>query len=165
MNCRDALKWISMDMDGELPERRRARLAEHLAGCATCRAARESWAVAGERFRAREIPGMPTAEAAWADVRRALRQQGAREAPAPWGTRLAWAAATAAVIGVVSFMAVWRGREPVAPEVAAKPATEVEWVETGLPGATPMVYEDAESGWVVIWIVEANGKEKGHAGS
>jgi hypothetical protein len=34
-----------------------------------------------------------------------------------------------------------------------------------LPGATPMVYEDAESGTTVIWIVEANGKERGRAGT
>ena len=38
-------------------------------------------------------------------------------------------------------------------------------VETSLPGAMMMVYEDKKSGMTMIWVVEANGEERGHAGS
>jgi len=50
-------------------------------------------------------------------------------------------------------------RETAAPVLAHAPASAVEWVETGLPKASTMVYEDQESGMVVIWVVEQNGGE------
>ena len=49
------------------------------------------------------------------------------------------------------------------PVIARAQASVVEWVETGLPKASTMVYEDQESGMVVIWIVEQNGEA--HVGS
>ena len=64
-------------------------------------------------------------------------------------------------VGVMTF------KKEVVPEVAIVPPDggRVEWVETGLPGASPMVYEDIESGLVIIWVVEANHKEPPHAGT
>lgn len=168
MNCRKARKWISLDLDGELPEENRQRLAAHLETCEDCRALKRTWSVLGERLRIREIPVVQTPEAAWADVRRAIRTQGDaggkdRETR---GLRWAWAAALAAVlvIGAGTWYALYEPGEPVSAEGKA-PASPVEWVETSLPGAMPMVYEDAETGLVVIWVVEANGEEKEHADS
>lgn len=166
MNCRKALHYLSLDRDGELDAGRRGRLEHHLAQCASCRAARDAWAGIGEQLRGRPVEPGPTPEAAWADVRRAIRDQApAREdarAPValPW---LRWAAVAAGIVilagGVVMYRMAGSGGAPAAG------MTQVEWVETGLPGAAPMVYEDAESGLTVIWVVESNHKEQGHAGS
>ncbi len=43
-------------------------------------------------------------------------------------------------------------------------APDVEWVETELAGATPMVYQDTETGWTVIWVL-APEEDDEHAGS
>ena len=177
MNCEKAQKWISLEMDGELAPRRSwrgalarsrlARLEAHLEMCAGCRKTRDEWASVGARMRDRQIPVLKTPEAAWADVRRAIRndQEERFESEESWvvGAPLRWAAAALLVmiIGSGVFLSLQKG----AVGVASVGGTEVEFVETGLPDATPMVYEDSESGWTVIWVVEANGKKGKHAGS
>jgi predicted anti-sigma-YlaC factor YlaD len=167
MNCEKARKWISLEMDGELAPRRVARLQAHLEACAGCRKTRDEWASVGVRMRERQIPVLKSPEAAWADVRRAIRsdQDERYEEEESWvvGAPLRWAAAALLVmiIGSGLFLSLQKG----AVGMARAGGTEVEFVETGLPDATPMVYEDSESGWTVIWVVEANGKKGKHAGS
>lgn len=167
MNCQKARKWISLDLDGELSARRAARLHEHLDKCPACFKAREDWVAVGARLRGRPVPGLKSADAAWADVRRAIRQEQEEryEAEESWvaGATLRWAAA-ALVVMVLGAGLFLGGRKGGLGEVRAG-GTQVEFVETGLPDAMPMVYEDSESGWTVIWVVEANGKKGKHAGS
>ena len=43
--------------------------------------------------------------------------------------------------------------------------TEVEWVETNIPDAMAMVYEDAETGLTVIWVDVPNQENDGPVGS
>jgi predicted anti-sigma-YlaC factor YlaD len=170
MNCKKSQQWISQDLDGELSARRKVRLDAHLESCAACRELREQWARVGARLRETRPAAAVTPEAAWADVRRAIRNAGATPAPeAPWifVPALRWAAATALAVVIGLFvMRTIRGPTP-AGVAAAPPAqgTTVELVETDLPGAAPMVYEDAGSGLTVIWVVEKNNQEGGHAGS
>lgn len=170
MNCEKAQEWISLEMDGELSPRRAARLRAHLDKCPACFKAREAWGAIGEQVRARQVPAPKSAEAAWADVRRAIRSEQAErvEEEQTWavGTPLRWAAAALLVmiVGAGLFVKLQKGPGGL----VRGGGTVVEFVETGLPDATPMVYEDSESGCTVIWVVEANGK-KGrkakHAGS
>lgn len=168
MNCKKARMWISADLDGELSPREKALLEAHLAGCATCRRMREKWGQFGIRMRTAPAPAAPSSEAAWEDIRRTIRTipRERRIIDASWvfGPGLKWAVAALLVIalGAGIFGVRPRGRSL---QAEAPPAAEVELVETGLPGASPMVYEDAESGWMVIWIVEGNHGGGGHAGS
>jgi anti-sigma factor RsiW len=167
MNCEKAKKWISLEMDGELSPSRSARLQSHIETCSACRKTRDEWASVGVRMRERHIPVLKSPEAAWADVRRAIRaeQEERIETEEAWviGAPLRWAAAALLIMIVGSgiFLNLHKG----VVEMARANTTHVEFVETGLPDATPMVYEDAESGWTVIWVVEANGKKGKHAGS
>ena len=167
MNCEKAVKWISLEMDGELSPGRAARLRTHLDACPACFKVREAWASVGARLRERQVPQPKSPEAAWADVRRAIRndQKEATEAEEIWivGAPLRWAAAALLlmIVGAGLALTLQKG----VGGMARAGGTEVEFVETGLPDATPMVYEDAESGCTVIWVVEANGKKGKHAGS
>lgn len=165
MNCGKAQRWISLEMDGELSPRRLAALRAHLEGCPACRQVREDWVQVGAELRGRKAPAGPTAEAAWADVRRAIRNQVPAAPEWVFGVPLRWVT-VAAVLLIAAGGAFFFARTANVREAAAQePATQVEMVETGLPDAAPMVYEDAESGLTVIWVVEANGKEGGHVGS
>jgi anti-sigma factor RsiW len=170
MNCKKARQWISRDLDGELDARRKAGLAVHLEGCPACRGIRESWGRVGIRLR--EAPAVPaqTPEAAWADVRRSIRKASDRaSAPGLWvpvpAMRWAVVAAVVLVMGLFALRVLpWRGPARSAERLPAE-GTKVEMVETDLPGAAPMVYEDAGTGLTVIWVVEGDNKEGGHAGS
>ena len=167
MNCQTAQKWISAAMDGELSSRRGARLEQHLRGCDDCRRLREAWGGYGARMKS-SVPPAPSPEQAWVDIRRAIRV--ARPEPVGEGYAVAWPRLRWVAVPVVLLLAAVATplvfRRPLSPPVAAaNPRTEVEMVETSLPGAMMMVYEDQESGMTMIWVVEANGKEQGHAGS
>lgn len=167
MNCEKAQKWISLEMDGELSPRRAARLHAHLEMCPACLKIRDEWASVGVRMRERQIPVSQSPEAAWADVRRAIRKDEEErfEAEESWviGATLRWAAAALLVMILGSGVFLTLQKDTVG--MVSTGGTDVEFVETGLPDATPMVYEDSESGWTVIWVVEANGKKGKHAGS
>ena len=163
MNCRKAQQWISRDLDGELGARRKARLDMHLGSCEACRGVREQWSLAGARLRETRPAPAQSAEAAWADVRRAIRNAGAREPIRAFLPVVRWATVAALLVLLVGVGATWRLSRP--PAAVAEAGTKVEWAQTDLPGASPMVYEDAGSGLTVIWVVEADNKEGGHAGS
>ncbi len=170
MNCKKAKQWISQDLDGELHARRKVRLDAHLATCAACRGVREQWARVGLRLKAAPVAAAQTPEAAWADVRRAIRNAGAtpdREVPWVLVPSMRWAVAAAMAVAIGLFIVrTIQGPGPAGvAAVQPEQGTTVELVETDLPGAAPMVYEDAGSGLTVIWVVESNGKEGDHAGS
>ncbi|MBP7829852.1 MAG: zf-HC2 domain-containing protein [Kiritimatiellae bacterium] len=169
MNCHKARKWISLDMDGELSVGRKEKLYNHIRRCGSCNEVRDRWLSLGDHLRARVGAPVQTAEAAWADVRRAIRLEKEDEAKGlvlgP-GLSLRWAAAALSVLVVAAAVVVglrFRAGEGAAPALARAPASAVEWVETGLPEASTMVYEDQESGLVVIWVQEQNGGA--HVGS
>lgn len=167
MNCRRAQRWLSKQLDGALDARRARSLAEHVEACPTCRAFREQCLLL--RTMAREAAPAPdlSAEAMWAEVRRRIYGESATVAEDfGWKWNVWIPVAAAAILFVTVFggaVALWRAQKPL-PGSALASCAQVEWVETGLSGATPMVYRDEETGWVVIWVVEANGSgEKEHA--
>lgn len=168
MKCTKARAWMSRELDDALDERRIERLNEHLAVCADCRDIREKWLKLRVAWRNQQPTEIPSDEAMWADVRRAMRSTERavmRESTGwwtAWGLPRVLAAVT--VFGVLlaaGLYNVWR-QQPIQ---ATTMVTVVEYVETELPNAAPMVYQDNETGWTVIWVVEANHKESGHAGS
>ena len=184
MNCNKAEKWLSQALDGELPEARLLELRRHVEQCAACRRLEQEWQAC--RGLAQETAAAPaqTPEAAWADVRRSIRLQTPARQPAVFTTVFNWRIQAASailmlcVLGVGLFLMNRSSplqQAAVAPAVMANasvaqqagpaPATVVEMVETSLPDATPMVYEDSSSGMMVIWVMVNGDKEKKHVGS
>lgn len=140
---------MSRLVDGELDAQERAALERRLQAHPEDRAVLEQWRGFGDRLR-EPVPA-PTAEAMWNDVQRAIRRlPAAADAPSP-GWRWGWSAAiVAAVLVAVLGLSVVRLVTP-----ASAPARAVEWVEAELPDASTLVYEDEESGVVVIWLMTA----------
>ena len=169
MNRHKAELWLSMALDGELSARRRAKLDAWLAKHPELDDLQDEWRTIGEQTRA-QIPRAPqTPEAAWQDVQRAIRLQstGAPSRHAPIQGRFKWAGAIAAAFLVLA--GAWlllRSPDPIAIDtIAAADRTKVEWLETDLPDAMSMVYEDADTGLTVIWVsIQDNGEEDEHAG-
>jgi len=169
MNREKAERWLSMALDGELSERRREKLEAYLAADPSLADLRNEWVSIGDRYRAVAAEPAQTPEAAWQDVRRAIRLQGEqpRGELIAFQHRLKWVGAMAAAFLIItgSWM-MWRSPDPAGwGTIAAADRTEVEWVETDLPDAMSMVYEDADTGLTIIWVlVHENGEEDEHAG-
>jgi anti-sigma factor RsiW len=157
MNREKAEELLSRAIDGELTPTEVNLLAEYRRSHPELDEVEAAWREAGRHLS--EPVALPvTPEAAWQDVRRRIRLardvEEDRRAPV-FGWRLRWAASIMVLtLLVLSGVAVLQLRRGTAPALAheAEQGTQVEFVETDLPGASPMVYEDAETGWVVIWV-------------
>lgn len=113
----------------------------------------EAWREIRSEWRAAPAPEMEDADAFWRDLRRRLPDR-EREAEAPpRGTvRPLWwgglGVATAAALVAVTMWSPWTA--PPVPQ-----GTTVEYVDARLPETVPLVYTDAESGWTVVWLSNA----------
>lgn len=160
---------LSRGLDGELDARERAELDALLASDPVLRKLETEWRHYAELLRQEPAPAPAADEAAWADVRRAIRLADTPsddKRRAVFGWRLGWAAAmlTVALVGF-GVVGVWRPNRPGIPVALASPETravQVEFVESELPGAQPLVFEDAETGWTVVWVA---GLEEGAEGA
>lgn len=154
MNCRQAEKALSRHLDGELPEPQVDALERHLSDCAACRETAAEWRGYGEAIRTGAPAKTPDPTAAWHDIRRTLRNRGDSEpvaTPRPWWTRpLPWAGAAASLALLAVGYLTLGPIDPRAPN-----GTAVEYVETGLPDASTLVYVDDESGWTIVWVLES----------
>jgi hypothetical protein len=161
MNIHQELKLWSRRRDGELNARAARALDAHAARPAVVEEAVQAWERIGSRLRGQPIP-TPPADAMWQDVRRAIHLLKAQQTEAARARfRWDWAtvAATASLVLGVGFFGVRLLAPPTAQAVP-----RVEWVEAALPGAGAMVYEDAKSGAVVIWLfAPENGPMNGSA--
>ena len=170
MNCEQAREQISAMMDGELDAQEPGLLQAHIDACADCRKMKEEWASYTGFMKERFIPATQTPEAAWADIRRAIRLQAPAKKEAAFGwvfqRPIQWASYALLLAVVMTGLVLIKRTPEHGGDVAGthSSSTEVLSVETGLAGAGTMVYEDAESGWMVIWVV-AGDKEAGHAGT
>ena len=157
MNREKIQEMISASLDGELDAAQTRELERLLAESPELQAEREAWKSYGAMLRSVEVPVAESPEAAWAGVQRTLRLEREQAVPAAlpvFGWRLGWAAA---IIGFVllGFATVALRQlmvRPAAVAAAAQESVEVEFVETELPDASPMVYQDVETGWTVIWV-------------
>lgn len=158
MNKDRARQWMSQAMDGELSPRQKQALDRWLETHPEEQGLMSQWQRAATCLRTM-VPNTPSPdspERAWA----AIRSQLPPSSTTAWGwrpgpARLAWSAAVAA-IAFLAMVAWWQLRGPALPPppdtIAAVDQTEVEWVESDVAGAMPVVYTDADTGLTVIWV-------------
>ncbi len=148
MNCRDIAPLLSAERDGALPSVQRAELVRHVEACAECRALQAAFTHAMEALHADEEWRLLQARLAQPE-----RERRRRLAPITWiGLPLAAAAAVA--------FAFYLGRpEPLGESRALTPTgvelAHADFVEVTDPNATPIVYTDKESGWLVVWAADS----------
>lgn len=153
MNCRNAQSLLSAERDGPLEASERTRLDQHVSECAACRRMREELTAATATWRrvSSEV-AIPDAEREWHALRHSIRNGGSASRVrtvirlAGWGIPVAAAALLAAVF--------FTGKSPVAdPASSLQRVAQVESVEVGDGRATPVVFLDQETGWLVVWSV------------
>lgn len=156
MNCREAERQIFAERDGALDPGQRAALAEHVAGCQTCRRVDENLAAVFGHWKAQaESARTPDSEREWIDLRRRMRTEAgnAAERRPSWrawlGAPLAAAAALAAVIAINSE---WR-QNPAA--TGGRSIARAEYVEVPSANASTVVFVDDKSGWLVVLASDA----------
>lgn len=163
MNCRSAQPLLLAENDGVLTPAQHAELAAHVASCAACRAMRADLSAALERFRseARATP-LPDIDAEWRAVQAKINATGGAATPRREKRRLApivWISAPLAAAAAVA-LTLFVGRPVPSRELANLAGDEfaarADFVEVADPGATPIVYSDKESGWLVIWAESAD---------
>lgn len=109
----------------------------------------EALRAVGHQLRDETLASPVSAERMAADVRRAIRlSDTAQPSRVPlWG----WVgAASCACLLVVAVLIPALGPAPVTLAEA-----EIEYVDSELPGVSPMVYTDHESGWTIVWLDNA----------
>lgn len=154
MNCHDAETLLLAGRDRAPDATQQAALAAHVAGCAHCRQLqagldRTAAALAREAATVR----VPDADAEWLRLRRRLRSQ---PAGIPLAPVLRFAAPLAAAAAIAVALLVVKPDHP-----AADAAARADYVEVADTDSTPMVYLDKESGWLVVWAVDADATTKG----
>ncbi len=159
---------LSRFLDGDLSPREMEAFESRLAESPELQTLKTDFEAVGQAVREVPTPAGPTPEAAWADVQRRMRLEGDAPSKAEdagfWGSRLGWASAMMTVVLVA--LGIWIGTSrPGVPEVAAAEPAVVEWVETELPGAMTMVYQDDDTGLTVIWVQEDENGETANAES
>lgn len=108
----------------------------------------EAWGELRAELRSVESPEPADADDLWRDVRARLPERSPGRRPA---RAVGWAGALGAAAAALIAVAVWfPGSTP-----ASAPAS-VEFVDARLPESVPVVYTDADSGWTVVWLSNAN---------
>ncbi|MCB1070428.1 MAG: hypothetical protein KDL31_08730 [Kiritimatiellae bacterium] len=163
MNTKAMDKLLSGALDGELTPGPRAQVEQWLANHPDAVAQQEQWARVGDLLR--EPLNPPDPELEWQAIRRTIRSQApaadavVAETPV-FSWRMAWAAAMLGLVSLglylIAGFQLHQGTL-MAHGQSGAPA-EVEWAESGVPGATMMIFADQETGMTVIWMdVEQNG--------
>lgn len=161
-------KLVSRGIDREVDAEERKRLDVILSTDPDAVATDSEWRRIGDTLRHAPVrSAVPDVAVAWRDIQRAIREQGQgvegeRRIEFPSGWRMPWAAAAAAllVVGLLGWSS-WRLLRPsTAPvPIATATADRVEWVVAEIPGATTMIYSDAEDDLTVIWMDVAQDRD------
>lgn len=163
MNCPDSKTLLQAERDGALTDRQRADLARHLADCAGCREFRVNLAAVSEFVRS-DAAGVAVPDPAteWQRLQARLNSE---EVRLPRKRRLApiyWLSAPLAAAAAIAltFLALQQPPPSSPTGTESLPAgtplvASAEFVEVHNRDATPMVYVDQESGWLVVWAVAA----------
>jgi anti-sigma factor RsiW len=153
-------RLISGALDGELTPEQRDEVEAWLAAHPGDKALQDAWLRLGDQVRRVAPVECPDAADAWRDVQAAIhaaKDTRVEEIPdptpvLPW--RLGWAAASIGivVIGLFALASLQLGRGTLAERGSVGHPPDVEFAESGIPGATMMIYADHETGMTVIWM-------------
>ncbi|MDW7759333.1 MAG: zf-HC2 domain-containing protein [Acidobacteriota bacterium] len=149
MTCRTAERWMSDEMDGCLPEHRRARLAAHIEKCRDCRLYRTRLGIVGKESGKNMPPVL--GQGYWEDFEARLRSRLESVAVAPIQTvapvrtlrpawRWVWAGATVTVLAVLAIL-VQPPRRPPDVFLAFYPGEAVVFFENEMTG-NPVMQEN-----------------------
>lgn len=159
MNCAEAEQKLSALLDDEISESDRLQIQEHLAACAACREQLEEWREYGSLLRASPVPESVDSTGAWAEIRERIEEErSSTRSSIPGGGNLVWTGAAAALLVFSTGVYFWISNRTDEQEIEYG-ITSVEYVETEIPDATPVVYVDSETGLTIIWIVEPDDAE------
>ncbi|HLP24648.1 MAG TPA: zf-HC2 domain-containing protein [Acidobacteriota bacterium] len=158
MNCRSAEPLLLAERDGVLTPAQHADLVQHVAACASCRQLRTDLATAMDavRVEAQAVP-LPDIDAEWRAVEAKINGNAAA-GTAHHKRRLApivWFSAPLAAAAAVALALFVNRPVPVIPSEGVI-AARADFVEVADPKATPIVYTDKESGWLVVWAESAD---------
>lgn len=164
MNCQEAEPLLFAERDGVLDSNQRAALDRHYDGCPKCRQRREAVAAAMVEFQqdysAVAVPGV---DAEWRALRVRLetsRRPSARRLLGP----LLWLGVPLGAAAALAFAFFGRvpERSQLGNETLAQSATaRAEFVEVADQDASPLVYVDNDSGWLVVWAVDGAAQGSG----
>lgn len=167
MNCQAAEQLLLAERDGVLTNEQHAALSRHADGCASCRQLRLNLAAAMAAVRddAANL-AVPDADEEWRLLQLEMRAAARRErlgggAPAV----IKWVGAPMAAAAALT-LAFYVGRTmPLEPTRGFSVAAEarVDFVEVADTDATPIVFLDNESGWLVVWAAESESTARGSA--
>src|SRR5690606_28996613 len=152
INCREAESLLFAGRDGALDEDRRAVLAEHLQRCPACRATEAALAGPAEAWRRAHaaVPAAAVEPEQQASRRRIRAGDAPQTSPARWARPLGVSLAAAAILTVAAWLAPhWLQRDSSTP---GREWTYVSYVTVETASDAAMVYEDPDTGWLLVWV-------------
>ncbi len=157
MNCPTCESLLLRDQDGALTDQERAALPAHLSQCPACRDFAQQLPKLSSAIRAEsDAIRVPDAAAEWAQLQTRINASTPRVAiirRIP--SRVWWLGAPLAAAAALALIFVTPSQTTTATnDLEARSdsgITHVDYVESGDPNASTMVYVDQESGWLVVW--------------
>ncbi len=152
----DAQMMMSRLMDGELSADDADRLHQYLEANPDAIDWMESSQVIAESA---GPPVSIDSQSTWEGVQKAINEDSGNEAKPsnlikfPSFIRVLGVAAAIALVASI----VWKNVPSSEPEITERYAASqsvVEFVDTDIPDASPVVYTDEISGWTVVWVAE-----------
>lgn len=142
-------------LDDRLSEADRRRVEERIRRDPSLAREAERWREIRDELHAVPTPDPGDAEDVWRHVRRELPAP--RSSPAPKIFRPGlWGGLGVATAAALLALMVWN---PFSLPGSGSPPSDfstVEYVDARLDDSVPVVYTDAEAGWTVVWLSNAN---------
>jgi anti-sigma factor RsiW len=154
MNCTRAEHLLLTGRDGPLPPGEDGALQAHLGECDACRRLQGDLQAGFDAWKAGTAAvALPSVGEEWRAVRAQARDS-RRIHPSTTWFRLGLPIAAAAAVAFLLVRPPWQASPPELTVGSA--VARVDYVEAGNARASTLVYEDRESGWLVIWAADAD---------
>ena len=163
MNCRDIEPLLLAERDGVLTNDQHAALAQHVAACPACQQLRARLSEVTDYLKTEAANvAVPDANHAWRELRAQLPGEKARPAKKRPLAPVIWFGAPLAAAAALAF-AFFSGRPAPQPAATTPLAVTASVDPLGADdsAAPTMAYVDNESGWLVVWTMDADTKGKG----